>query len=216
MNAFKMQITSITATSAIIKPDMIEIEIDKNFIEKAEKIIKSMTHNGADQSTIYGALLFNFYQAVEHLEPNDIADLAVKTGDDGKHYVLRDMNYTVLDANVVIERDGSIYVDFPIEQTNDKIIIHLGTVDSLLALGTAEVVKEISVKVAVLCFNSNNKRELLAFDINSTEADVRDGRHIYAAQSLAAKRGYFAPMEAFDSSDPAMNQLVHLTQWSSS
>lgn len=134
MSNFSIQITDISATSWIIKPDMIEVLIPNFALEKAQRIINSMIENGVDESTIRSAIpphSFTLYQSIDHLEKEDIIDKLMKVGNDGKKYVSRDLNYHVPHADFKIERAGEIVLEFPIDKTVNRLTCPIGTINSL-------------------------------------------------------------------------------------
>lgn len=69
------------------------------------------------------------------------------------------------------------------------------------------MVEFISVKVVVLCTNSEGSPEFCTHEVQCTKKQYDDGDHYDIAKNAAAKEGYETPMVAFDENDAAARQL---------
>lgn len=70
-----------------------------------------------------------------------------------------------------------------------------------------------SVKVVVLCANSNGSPEFWTCAPECTGEQITNGDHYELAKQEAAANGYEEPMIAFDSSDPAAHQFGDILTW---
>ncbi|CAB3754405.1 hypothetical protein [Paraburkholderia humisilvae] len=70
-----------------------------------------------------------------------------------------------------------------------------------------------SVRVAVLCSNSEGRREIRSFELPVSSVDVNEGEHYDAAIGLAIAEGYNGKMVAFDKHDHAARHLFETAVW---
>lgn len=73
--------------------------------------------------------------------------------------------------------------------------------------------KKTTVKVIVLCTNSEGAPEFHTCTPDVTKAEYDNGVHYDLAKENAESNGYTGPMIAFDKADPACRQLGDLLAW---
>lgn len=69
-----------------------------------------------------------------------------------------------------------------------------------------------TVKVAVLCHNSNGAPEFFTVALSLTAEERNDGVHYEKALDAASDAG-FDPVMCFDADDTARHQLTNLADW---
>lgn len=73
--------------------------------------------------------------------------------------------------------------------------------------------KTFSMKVVVLCHNSEGSPEFHHCSVEVTQQEMANGAHYDRAKESASEHGYEAPMIAFDATDPAAKQLEAVASW---
>lgn len=102
-------------------PDMIEVNMSQDFLDKAEKCVAFMQENDVSYVCMWYVLGYEFYELAENYTEPELEDKTLITGKDGKKYVEFETEYRVEGCHAKIYKDGVIQAVFPIKHSGDQV-----------------------------------------------------------------------------------------------
>lgn len=133
-----VQVTDISSSQEWTSdPDMIEVYIDREFLEKAEKCVAFMQEHYVDKTTIWWGFGYNMFEKVEAIDEDDLTDEEVVKDENDAEYVEFEPDYRLDGCHAEIYKDGEISAVFPFKHTSDTLWCTVGTLSDLKSKFTA-------------------------------------------------------------------------------
>lgn len=112
-------------------PDMIEVELDAAFLQKAEKCIVFMRENDVNYMCIWWAFDYTLYELADNLDDEDKKEKSPVICTDGQEYVEFEPEYRLDGCHAKIYKDGDIQAVLPFKHTDDELWCIVGNVGDL-------------------------------------------------------------------------------------
>jgi hypothetical protein len=135
-----VQMTEISSSQEwTTDPDMIEVYVNKGFLEKAEKCVAFMQEHDVNQVVIWWAFGHKMFENVENVSPEDtLSGKTVVKGmnhlsGDVEEYVEFEPEYIVSGCHAKIDKDGEIHAVFPFKNSGDEVWCTVGGLGDLKA-----------------------------------------------------------------------------------
>lgn len=138
IGSLTVQITEIFSSQEwAIDPQMIEVYVDKGFLEKAEKCVAFMQEHDVNQVILWWAFDYKMFEDIENVsEEDDLSGKAVvKSMEDGdvEEYIEFEPEYRVSGCHAKIDKDGEIHAVFPFNNSDEEVWCTVGKLDDLQA-----------------------------------------------------------------------------------
>lgn len=119
-------------------PDMIEVVITADLVEKAEQCVAFMQTHDVAYMVIYWAMRYTLYGLTECFDEDELAGKTIVTGEDGKQYVEFTPEYRLDGCHTKIYKDGDLFCLMPFKHTADSLSGRVADIPWLKAQLAAE------------------------------------------------------------------------------
>lgn len=131
-----VQMTEISSSQEwTTDPEMIEVYVDKGFLEKAEKCVAFMQEHDVNQVVLWWSFDYKMFENIENVSERDdlTGKTVVKSMESGAvaEYVEFEPEYRVSGCHAKIDKDGEIHAVFPFKNSGDEVWCTVGTLDDL-------------------------------------------------------------------------------------
>lgn len=133
-----VQMTEISSSQEwTTDPEMIEVYVNKGFLEKAEKCVAFMQEHDVNQVVIWGAFGHKMFENIDNLSEEDglkgkiiVKGMGHLSGD-VEEYVEFEPEYSVSGCHAKVDKDGEIHAVFPFKNSSDEVWCTIGALDDL-------------------------------------------------------------------------------------
>lgn len=129
--ALTVQATEISSSQEwTTDPDMIEIYVTPEFLEKAEKCVAFMQENDISKMTDWHGFGYDLFQSVGNVDEDDLDGKPVVKGENDE-YVTFEPEYRLDGCHAQINKYGDISAAFPFKYTSGELCCSVGSLSDL-------------------------------------------------------------------------------------
>lgn len=137
-HTINVQITDVSSNQEwTTDPDMIEIELGAQFLQKADKCVAFMQENDINYMCMWWVFGYTLYELSDNLDEDAKEGKSLLIGTDGQEYAEFEPEYRLDGCHAKVYKDGDIQAVLPLKHTGDELWCTVGNVADLkLKIGT--------------------------------------------------------------------------------